>query len=377
MNHFNRNTFHKQLLSAVVGSSMTSSLTADQTHSKKSEWRNRTSAMRYRSLGKTNMMISQITIGTSFWKDETIYPSFDRLLESGVNYVDASPAYQRGASEKILGALLKRPGLRDRLFIANKISFYDEFLHRLTNEIFNGLPNEKKQALRKQADQLMKEKKVLRSGYHFTYFKNQAKKIENSCLRHVINQEYGRLKSWKPKIKARMHELVMESLKQSNTDYFDILFCPHGVAIPEMLEDESIREVMDELKQKGIIRASAVSMHNDVAGNLNKAIDLGFYDLSMIAYNIGNHTQVAPAVQRAADQGMGLIAMKASRIMNTPENPQTEIDQLDQQIKAPLSIHAKGYLWALQQPGITACISDMKAPAEVEENLSIFTYLDT
>ena len=63
--------------------------------------------------------------------------------------------------------------------------------------------------------------------------------------------------------------------------------------------------------------------------------------------------------------------------MNTPENPQTEIDQLDQQIKAPLSIHAKGYLWALQQPGITACISDMKAPAEVEENLSIFTYLDT
>ena len=144
-----------------------------------------------------------------------------------------------------------------------------------------------------------------------------------------------------------------------------------------MLEDESIREVMDELKQKGIIRASAVSMHNDVAGNLNKAIDLGFYDLSMIAYNIGNHTQVAPAVQRAADQGMGLIAMKASRIMNTPENPQTEIDQLDQQIKAPLSIHAKGYLWALQQPGITACISDMKAPAEVEENLSIFTYLDT
>ena len=27
-------------------------------------------------------------------------------------------------------------------------------------------------------------------------------------------------------------------------------FVPHGVAIPEMLEDESIREVMDELKQK-------------------------------------------------------------------------------------------------------------------------------
>jgi predicted aldo/keto reductase-like oxidoreductase len=377
MNQSNRNIFHKQLLSALVGSSVTSSLPADPTDSNHPEWRNQTSTMKYRSLGKTNMMISQLTIGTAFWKDETIYPTFDRLVESGVNYVDASPAYQRGASEKILGTLLKRPHLRDRLFIANKISFYDEFLHRLTNEIFNGLPNEKKQALRKQANQLMEEKNVLRTGYHFTYFKNQAKKIESSCLRHVINQEYGRLNSWKPKIKAHMHELVINSLNQSNTDYFDILFCPHGVAIPEMLEDESIREVMDELKQKGIIRASAVSMHNDVAANLHKAIDLGYYDLSMIAYNIGNHTQVASAVQRAANQGMGLIAMKASRIMNTPENPQREIDQLDQQIKAPLSIHAKGYLWALQQPGITACISDMKTPAEVEENLSIFTHLDT
>jgi predicted aldo/keto reductase-like oxidoreductase len=377
MNQSNRNIFHKQLLSALVGSSVTSSLPADPTDSNHPEWRNQTSTMKYRSLGKTNMMISQLTIGTAFWKDETIYPTFDRLVESGVNYVDASPAYQRGASEKILGTLLKRPHLRDRLFIANKISFYDEFLHRLTNEIFNGLPNEKKQALREQANQLMEEKNVLRTGYHFTYFKNQAKKIESSCLRHVINQEYGRLNSWKPKIKAHMHELVIKSLNQSNTDYFDILFCPHGVAIPEMLEDESIREVMDELKQKGIIRASAVSMHNDVAANLHKAIDLGYYDLSMIAYNIGNHTQVASAVQRAANQGMGLIAMKASRIMNTPENPQREIDQLDQQIKAPLSIHAKGYLWALQQPGITACISDMKTPAEVEENLSIFTHLDT
>ena len=86
---------------------------------------------------------------------------------------------------------------------------------------------------------------------------------------------------------------------------------------------------------------------------------------------------MAPAVQRAADQGMGLIAMKASRIMNTPENPQTEINQLDQQIKAPLSIHAKGYLWAIQQPGITACISDMKTPEEVAENLTIFNYRNT
>ena len=377
MKKSNRNTFQKQMLSAAVGSTILPSVSADIKHAKHSKSRNQIASMRYQSLGKTNMLISQIVMGTAFWKDESVIPLFDRLVDSGVNYVDASPAYQRGESERILGKLMKRQGLRDRLFIANKISFYDEFLTRLTNEIFNGLPNEKKQMLRKRADIIMQEKNILRPGYHFTYFKNQSKKIELSCLRYVINQEYGRLKSWKSKIKARMHELVIQSLKKSNADYFDVLFCPHGVAIPEMLEDESIREVMDELKQKGIIRASAVSMHNDVAGNLDKAVDLGFYDVSMIAFNIGNYKQVYPAVKRAADQGMGLIAMKAARIMDTPEEPQKEIQQLDMNIKAPLSIHAKGYIWALKQDEISACVSDMKTIEQVEENLSIFKHFDT
>ena len=377
MKKSNRNTFQKQILSAAIGSTILPSVSADINPAKHSKSRNQIASMRYQSLGKTNMLISQLVMGTAFWKDESVIPLFDRLVDSGVNYVDASPAYQRGESERILGKLMKRKGLRDRLFIANKISFYDEFLTRLTNEIFNGLPNEKKQMLRKRADIIMQKKNILRPGYHFTYFKNQSKKIELSCLRYVINQEYGRLKSWKSKIKARMHELVIQSLKKSNTDYFDVLFCPHGVAIPEMLEDESIREVMDELKQKGIIRASAVSMHNDVAGNLEKAVDLGFYDVSMIAFNIGNYNQVYPAVKRAADQGMGLIAMKAARIMDTPEEPHKEIEQLDMNIKAPLSTHAKGYIWALKQDEISACVSDMKTIEQVEENLSIFKHFDT
>ena len=377
MKKSNRNTFQKQILSAAIGSTILPSVSADINHAKHSKSRNQIASMRYQSLGKTNMLISQLVMGTAFWKDESVIPLFDRLVDSGINYVDASPAYQRGESERILGTLMKRKGLRDRLFIANKISFYDEFLTRLTNEIFNGLPNEKKQMLRKRADIIMQKKNILRPGYHFTYFKNQSKKIELSCLRYVINQEYGRLKSWKSKIKARMHELVIQSLKKSNSDYFDVLFCPHGVAIPEMLEDESIREVMDELKQKGIIRASAVSMHNDVAGNIEKAVDLGFYDVSMIAFNIGNYKQVYPAVKRAADQGMGLIAMKAARIMDTPEEPQKEIEQLDMNIKAPLSTHAKGYIWALKQDEISACVSDMKTIEQVEENLSIFKHFDT
>lgn len=34
---------------------------------------------------------------------------------------------------------------------------------------------------------------------------------------------------------------------------------------------------------------SRYSVHNDVAGNLSKAIEVGYYDATMFAYNIVNH----------------------------------------------------------------------------------------
>ena len=102
------------------------------------------------------------------------------------------------------------------------------------------------------------------------YIRNQNNKFERSYLDYQIIKEYGQLNKWKPKIKEHMHSLVQKSLKACQTDYFDVLFCPHGVAMPEMLENECINEVMLE------------RMHNDVARNLKKAHELNVYDIAMI-----------------------------------------------------------------------------------------------
>ena len=40
-----------------------------------------------------------------------------------------------------------------------------------------------------------------------------------------------------------MHQLVDNSLEAVGIDHFDVLHCPHGVAMPEMLESEDIRAV--------------------------------------------------------------------------------------------------------------------------------------
>ena len=329
---------------------------------------NNISEMRYKKLGNTEIYPSQIVMGTAQWKDETFLEPFHLSFEMGVNYIDTSPGYRRGRAEKITGKVIKSKKIRNKIYLANKISAYDEFIHQLCNEIFKKLPQDKKNDLINKSNLMLSERDVLKHGYHYLYFRNQNNKFERSYLDYQIIKEYGQLNKWKPKIKEHMHSLVQKSLKACQTDYFDVLFCPHGVAMPEMLENECINEVMLELKKSGIIRASAVSMHNDVARNLKKAHELNVYDIAMIAYNIGNYEYIDPIIDQT-NNDIGLIAMKSARITNINQRPSEKIKKLNKEININASEQTKGYIWALKNKKITCCISDMLSVDEVRENI--------
>ena len=329
---------------------------------------NNISEMRYKKLGNTEIYPSQIVMGTAQWKDETFLEPFHLSYEMGLNYIDTSPGYRGGRAEKITGNVIKSKKIRNKIYLANKISAYDEFIHQLCNEIFKKLPQDKKNDLIKKSNLMLSERDVLKHGYHYLYFRNQNNKFERSYLDYQIIKEYGQLNKWKPKIKEHMHSLVQKSLKACQTDYFDVLFCPHGVAMPEMLENECINEVMLELKKSGIIRASAVSMHNDVARNLKKAHELNVYDIAMIAYNIGNYEYIDPIIDQT-NNDIGLIAMKSARITNINQRPSEKIKKLNKEININASEQTKGYIWALKNKKITCCISDMLSVDEVRENI--------
>ena len=329
---------------------------------------NNISEMRYKKLGNTEIYPSQIVMGTAQWKDETFLEPFHLSYEMGLNYIDTSPGYRGGIAEKITGNVIKSKKIRDKIYLANKISSYDEFIHQLCNEIFKKLPQDKKNDLINKSNLMLSERDVLKHGYHYLYFRNQNNKFERSYLDYQIIKEYGQLNKWKPKIKEHMHSLVQKSLKACQTDYFDVLFCPHGVAMPEMLENECINEVMLELKKSGIIRASAVSMHNDVARNLKKADELNVYDIAMIAYNIGNYEYIDPIIDQT-NNDIGLIAMKSARITNINQRPSEKIKKLNKEININVSEQTKGYIWALKNKKITCCISDMLSVDEVRENI--------
>lgn len=277
----NRRTFVKATLAASVGATLGGSVRAEPAKAvatqipstpRPAEWRNRQSDMAYRSFGRTGMMVSEIVQGTALWKGQSELDAFDTAFERGVNYIDMAPAYQGGKSEKLLGQYLKESGNRDHLFISDKISFYDEFFVRMMNDILKGLPEGKKKALRKEADDLIERRRVLQPGYHFYYWPKQADKLYATYLRYVVLRDYGNLRKHKGAIKKRMHELVDNSLRTTGAGHFDVLHCPHGVAMPEMLDDENIPEVMAELKAAGKIRFAALSMHNDVTGDRKSVV---------------------------------------------------------------------------------------------------------
>lgn len=81
--------------------------------------------MEYRSLGRTGMRVSALSLGAMMFGVETDEAEagrlVDRALDAGINSVDTANIYARGRSEEILGRALARTGKRQSLVLASKV----------------------------------------------------------------------------------------------------------------------------------------------------------------------------------------------------------------------------------------------------------------
>ncbi|MGD2245974.1 MAG: aldo/keto reductase [Candidatus Aminicenantes bacterium] len=82
----------------------------------KQSYRVRKGQMYYRRLGRTNLEISEISVGGSPVPE---MPILHQAYERGVNYIDTSHTYQNGNSERQIGQLLKHAG-RDKVHVGTK-----------------------------------------------------------------------------------------------------------------------------------------------------------------------------------------------------------------------------------------------------------------
>ena len=81
--------------------------------------------MNYRHLGKSNLKVSALCVGSMMFGDQTDLAEAGNILasarEHGVNFIDTADVYSRGGSERMLGTLLQ--GGRDDWVLATKLGY--------------------------------------------------------------------------------------------------------------------------------------------------------------------------------------------------------------------------------------------------------------
>ena len=200
--------------------------------------------------------------------------------------------------------------------------------------------------------------------------------MDPSYLSNAMMEDYGHLVDGSTTFREAIINSVEESLKRVGTDYFDLVMCPHGANCPEEVQIPEIYQTLEELKKEGLVRYLGVSTHNDPAGVLRAATATGQYDVVMCAYNVINGGYMQDAIKNAKEAGLGVIAMKVAMAVATHHKklqpiPNWRIEKVNRIVSGEMKPPMKAYLWALQNPNISAVISNLWNETYVDENLSL------
>lgn len=203
----------------------------------------------YRRLGRTNAMISDISlgggrIGSGGTDPDSLRKAIDlarAAIDRGITYFDTSPDYSGANSEHVLGEAMK--GRRDQMFVATKFCVPD-----------GHLPND----------------------------------------------------TPVPKVIAA----VEASLARLQTDHVDLVHV-HSCDRVDRLLAPNIHEAFDRLKAQGKVRFLGVSTHTpNLEAVANAAIDSGRFDVMMLAYHFGMWGSFGPILEKARQHDVGIVAMK-------------------------------------------------------------------
>ena len=339
----------------------------------KLEWRNKRPEMRYRKLGRTGFMISEMVCG-----GDPISPTNNRhvelAIEMGLNYLDTAPEYGEGQSERGYGAIIQG-AKRDRVFVNTKISAFPEARFAAYEMLYARLNRDEQAAILREVSEDIERRRVTVPNYFGNYFNGQIRQVEEAALANAMEKKYG-VKIDRPRVYVKTITDSLEgSLKRLQTDHVDLMMCPHACSSPAEVQIHEIYEAFELLRKQGKVRYLGVSAHNDPAGVLKAAIETGVYSLAMVACNILNWHYVAPMVEEAYKQDFGVIAMKTSQVIFQPDRSTTPVPEraalLEQTIPGDMNLHQKAYRFVLNNPHVSAAISQMENEKQVRENLPV------
>jgi len=147
---------------------------------------------------------------------------------------------------------------------------------------------------------------------------------------------------------------VEQYLKQLHTDHVDVLI--PGIHDVAELGHERMRSDFDKLKKEGKILFSGFACHKNHAALMAEATKLGFYDVLMFDYHLGNRAELDPLLAEAkAKQNVGFMVMKAMKGLNRNDP----------------SLVAAGFKKLLENKHVDTLCIGMASVQELERNVAV------
>jgi predicted aldo/keto reductase-like oxidoreductase len=153
------------------------------------------------------------------------------------------------------------------------------------------------------------------------------------------------------------------SLSRLQMDYVDILYV-HDISNPEYLGFKPILNAVKKLKKDGKIRFMGFSTHRNEATVIDAAASTGDWDVILTSYNYQQayRKELDAAVHKAAEAGIGIVAMKTLAGGGF----------LDKEKTKPMNT-AAAIKWALSNPDIHTTIPGMTQFDQLDINVKLLT----
>lgn len=221
--------------------------------------------------------------------------------EAGMRHFDTAAVYQYGRNEQMVGQAIKKLGVRDKAIIATKIHTTD-----------------------------------------------QREKATPETLGRKLNKELN------------------ACLKRLGTDYVDILYV-HAVDDSDVPSDEALKVEMVKLRESGKTRSIGISTHTNMANVINTTVDAKVWDVILTAVNftMANDTALLGAIKKAADAGVGVVAMKTQAGGANFPNPDTQRNYSGQ------TINRAALKWVMANENICTAITGISNFDHMRENMLV------
>ena len=117
---------------------------------------------------------------------------------------------------------------------------------------------------------------------------------------------------------------IETSLKRLQLDHVDLLLFHVITKRDEVFHEDYMRK-FENARKKGQTRFIGISVHGDMAGMINAAVETKFWEAVLTGYNYYSPPELIEAVKNARTAGLATIGMKNLITMERPRKPYPDI----------------------------------------------------